>query len=226
MTGIPIADRPTLLRHGRIDLALWTLRSGEGRPLLLLHGLGEHTVPIEPEWTATWPGPVYGLDFTGHGASTLPRGGGYTAEMLMADADAALAHLGEASLVGRGLGAYIALMLAGSRPAQVYGAVLCDGPGLSGGGVQPGGTFVTVPRFGHGTTPDPFAMVELNRDIRPPDYAAQFVRLGFERSPVPDPLLVAAIVRPEWLATVVAQPGVRTMHRDRALAELARTVSG
>ena len=34
---------PVILRHNRIDLALWELRPGTGRPLLLLHGLGEHT---------------------------------------------------------------------------------------------------------------------------------------------------------------------------------------
>ena len=39
--------------------------------------------------TDGWPGPVYGLDFTGHGASTVPVGGGYSAEMLLADADTA-----------------------------------------------------------------------------------------------------------------------------------------
>ncbi len=44
--------------------------------------------------TTAGPGPIFALDFTGHGASTVPSGGGYTAEMLMADVDAALAELG------------------------------------------------------------------------------------------------------------------------------------
>ena len=69
-----------------------------------------------PTTSTRWPGPVWALDFTGHGASTVPRGGGYTAEVLMADADAALAHLGPATVLGRGLGAYVALLLAGARP--------------------------------------------------------------------------------------------------------------
>lgn len=77
------------VRHGRSDLALQCLREGEGRALLLLHGLGERTPTVAPDWVAPWPGPVWGLDFTGHGRSTLPRGGGYTAEMLLGDADAA-----------------------------------------------------------------------------------------------------------------------------------------
>ena len=33
------------------------------------------------------------LDFTGHGLSTIPPGGGYNAEILLADADIALAAL-------------------------------------------------------------------------------------------------------------------------------------
>ena len=52
----------------------------------------------------------------------------------MADADAALAHLGPATVYGRGLGAYVALLIAGARPDLVRGAVLDDGPGLVGGG--------------------------------------------------------------------------------------------
>ena len=66
-----------------------------------------------PDFAADWPGPVYALDFTGHGRSDVPAGGGYSAEILLADADHALAHLGTATVVGRGLGAYIALMLGG-----------------------------------------------------------------------------------------------------------------
>ena len=213
------APEPTVrLRHGRVDLAMWQLRSGAGRPLLLLHGLGEHTPAVAPEWVAPWPGPVWGLDFTGHGRSTLPGGGGYTAEMLLGDADAALEHLGEATVVGRGLGGYVALMLAGARAASVHGAVICDGPGIAGGGIQPGSPFVVVPRFGLGETPDPFAMVELARDVRPPDYALNYVRFAFESAPVPDPVVVAAVVRPEWLAAVAAEPGVVEAGREDGLA--------
>jgi pimeloyl-ACP methyl ester carboxylesterase len=57
---------------------------------LLLHGLGEASPRSTPDYARDWPGPVHALDFTGHGRSSLPTGGGYTAEMLMADADAAL----------------------------------------------------------------------------------------------------------------------------------------
>jgi pimeloyl-ACP methyl ester carboxylesterase len=99
---------PTVvLRHNRVDLALHHLRDAvedEVHALLVLHGLGERTPAAAPAWTDGWPGPVWGLDLTGHGASSLSRGGGYTAEVLMADAAIAALHLGTVTLVGRGLG--------------------------------------------------------------------------------------------------------------------------
>ena len=111
------------LRHNRVCLALHQLRAGGGRPLLLLHGLGERTPDEPPTYVDNWAGPVFGLDFTGHGASTKPRGGGYTAEILMGDVDAALAHLGAVTILGRGLGAYIGLLAAGR--GQTWCAVSC-----------------------------------------------------------------------------------------------------
>ena len=63
----------------------------------------------------------------------------------MGDADIALAHLGPSTLLGRGLGAYIALMIAGARPDLVRGAVLDDGSGLAGGGENPGSVYVPPP---------------------------------------------------------------------------------
>lgn len=220
MTGPPAPLGTVALRHGHVDLALHRLADGDAarRPLLLLHGLGERTPARCPRWADGWPGPVWGLDFTGHGASTLPVGGGYTAEMLLCDADAALGHLGEATIVGRGLGGYVALLLAGARATLVHGAIVCDGPGIAGGGVQPGSPIVVVPRFGLDERPDPFAMVELARDVRPPDYALNYVRFAFEAAPVDDPITVCAVVRPEWLAAVAAEPGVVVSTRDEAIA--------
>jgi pimeloyl-ACP methyl ester carboxylesterase len=63
----------------------------------------------------------------------------------MADADTALRHLGRATLVGRGLGAYVALLLAGARPTGVRGAILRDGLGLAGGGPRPGTPQIAFP---------------------------------------------------------------------------------
>jgi pimeloyl-ACP methyl ester carboxylesterase len=206
-----VTDTVTL-RHARIDLALHCIRDGDGRALLLLHGLGEATPNAVPSVFDRWPGPVWGLDFTGHGRSAVPTGGGYTAEILLGDADAALSHLGEATVVGRGLGAWIALLLSGARPDRVVGAVLADGPGFIGGGVQPGSTFVIdVARpnlAGSEATPDPFALIELARDVRPPDYATAFVRFALEGSSLTEPVVVSAVSRPEWVAAVAAEPGV------------------
>ena len=139
-------DTVTMLRHGKVELALHHLRDATaagGRPLLILHGLGEAAPRSAPRWADRWPGPVAALDFTGHGASTIPRGGGYTAELLLGDADAALNSLTDGdsnrtiTVVGRGLGAYVALQIAGARAAQVPGAILVDGPGLAGGPTGP-----------------------------------------------------------------------------------------
>jgi pimeloyl-ACP methyl ester carboxylesterase len=211
------APTVTMLTHNRVRLALHHLAEGDGRALLLLHGLGEHSPSRLPSWAADWPGPVRALDFTGHGASTLPAGGGYSAEILLADADAALAELGEVTVVGRGLGAYIALQLAGARATQVRGAVLCDGPGLAGGAIGPTSqSFVTLPaRPG---PPDPYALFELSRDLRPPDYATLFVRLALEGSGLDEPIAVAAVVRPPWLAAVAEEVGVVTTTVAEAVA--------
>jgi pimeloyl-ACP methyl ester carboxylesterase len=233
MTGAAI----TMLTHVRVRLALHELRAGAGRPLLLLHGLGERTPDAVPEAALAWPGPVHGLDLTGHGRSSRSIGGGYTAEVLMADVDAALAHLGPATVLGRGLGAYVALLIAGARPTLVRGAVLADGPGLAGGGPAPHSPVVVSPPgselddvAGAGASaaaapdparPDPWALVELARDVRPDDYATTYVRQAVELSGLDEPLAVAAVVRPPWLAAVAAEPGVVCEGVAAALARFA-----
>jgi pimeloyl-ACP methyl ester carboxylesterase len=213
--------RTVWLTHNRVSLALHHLRDGDGRPLLVLHGLGERSPATVPAWAAAWEGPVAALDFTGHGASTTPRGGGYTSEILLADADIALAELGTATVVGRGLGAYIALLLAGARSHEVVGAVLCDGPGLAGGPTEPTSqSYVSLE--GHAQIPDPYALVELGRDLRPPDYATWFVRLALEGSALDEPITVAAIYHPAWLEAVAAEHGVASTPLPAALGAYAR----
>ena len=213
------------LQHVSVTLALHHLRDGDGRPLLLLHGLGEHATAEVPRYASAWPGPVWALDFTGHGRSTVPAGGGYTAEVLMADVDTALGHLGPVTILGRGLGGYIALLVAGARPLLVRGAILLDGPGYAGGGPAPHSPFVvrhlmeTDPEAR--TAPDPFALVELANDIRPADYASTFARLAVQFSNLDAPIAVAGVVRPPWLAAVIEEPGVVVTTIPDALARYA-----
>lgn len=216
-TAPPPSGPPTFLGHSRSRLALHTLRDGDGPPLLHLHGLAERSPLDVPAALEAWPGPIYALDFTGHGQSSVPTGGGYTAEVLMADADTALAHLGRATVYGRGLGAYIALLLAGARPERVHGAILFDGPGLLGGGDEPVSPSVVAIDAAAVAPPDPFALAELARDLRPTDYAGTFARLATQASPLENPIAVAAVNRPEWLVAVLREPGVVEMSVDDAI---------
>ncbi len=206
------------LTHSKVTLALHELRGGKGRALLLLHGLGERSPRVAPAATAAWPGPVHALDFTGHGASTVPTGGGYTAEVLMADVDAALAHLGSATLVGRGLGSYVALLIAGARPERVRGAVLCDGPGLAGGGGRPASPWIVALDRAAVPPPDPFALVELAKDVRPPEYATAFARQAAVLSGLARPITVCAAERAAWLRAVVEEQGVEESTLAEALS--------
>jgi pimeloyl-ACP methyl ester carboxylesterase len=206
------------LAHGRATLAVHELRGGGGRALLLLHGLAERTPSALPAHLASWPGPVYGLDFTGHGRSSLAPGGGFTAEILMADAAIALDHIGAATVFGRGLGAYVALLLAGARPDLVRGAILFDGAGISGGGNGPGSPAITNVDVDAVAPPDPFALAELSRDVRPPDYASTFARMALQFSDLDQPIFVASVNRPDWLDAVASEPGVVTGTLGEALA--------
>ena len=213
-------------KHGRIDLALHVLadQAHSHRPLLILHGLGERTITTLPWPLSHFGGSVYGLDFTGHGLSTVAHGGGYTAEMLMADAHIAAFALAErhslAPLVlGRGLGGYVGLLLAGADPHHVGGLVIADGPGLAGGGPRPPSSYIGSDLRPSDDTPDPFALMELAADVRPPDYAVMMVNLATAGEP-PVQVAVSARNRPDWLAAVVEQPSVRELTLDIALGML------
>jgi pimeloyl-ACP methyl ester carboxylesterase len=209
------------LQHNKVTLALHELRAGDSRPLLVLHGLGERSPDRVSDRFDAWAGPVWALDFTGHGDSTVPAGGGYTAEALMGDAAIALAHLGEATLYGRGLGAYVALLLAGARAAHVHGAVLDDGPGLAGGGPFPPSPYLLRLPTDTPSAPDPYALAELSHDVRPPDYAASFVRQAVHFGQLDPCVAVSAQVRPAWLAEVVDEYGTVEEDVPAALARFA-----
>ena len=126
-------------------------------------------------------------------------------------------------MVGRGLGAYIALLIAGARPHLVRGAVLCDGPGLSGGGVGPTSSHVlTIDEHagedGHTRPVGPARAVPRRP---PPDYATSFARQATQLSGLGSPLAVCARWRPPWLEAVAAEPGVLDVTVEEALAYYA-----
>lgn len=214
----------TTLRHGRIDLALHLLREGNesDRRLLLLHGLGESTPEVVPsDVAAGWTGAIWGLDFCGHGFSGAAVGGGYSCEILMADVDTALRHIGPSTLLGSGLGAYVALLTAGAASERVRGVIVLGGPGLAGGGVRPGSESITVPATdGAGCTPDPFALMELSSDVRPPNYVTSFVRQYVGISDLESPVQLCTAARPAWLASVAEEYGVVQVSLAEALAAL------
>ena len=177
------------IASGRIFVALHELtgevkREREALPLLAMHELGaSHQSFAGLE--AHWPGPVYALDFAGHGASDAPRGRAYSAEQLwVADADNALAHIGRAAVVGRGVGAYVALLLAGVRTDAVCGALLLAGRGARANGEAPDARREAADRaafFQHlesaqqetSARPDPLVF-ETEMHHRPADFARTF----------------------------------------------------
>ncbi len=196
-------------------------------PLLRLHALGGRAVEPGPLGFEAWPGAVWGLDFTGHGASSRPVGGGYSPELLLADADAALAHLGPVVVAGWGLGAYVGLLLAGARPSSVRGLVLAEGAGMTGSSTDASVVHVIdhppppIPAIAvaSGADPDadPFAWAELQVDPRPAAYALGYLRRaaghpGRAAGPV---AVVAADPGPQpaWLTAIEAEPSV--VGRDR-----------
>ncbi|EHP41533.1 hypothetical protein OR16_19250 [Cupriavidus basilensis OR16] len=213
------------LRHNRLRLALHPLKPGGGPALLLLHGLGERAPDTLPAEYASWPGTVHALDFTGHGLSDIPRGGGYSCEFLMADADIALAHLGPSTVAGRGLGGYIALLLAGARPEQVRGAILRDGPGLAGGGTAARNPYIPVVDTTRTGPPDPYAIADLATDVRPPSYAANYAMLAAQHSDTPQPIAVCTRERPDWLKAVTELLSLEKVELDQALQHYASQAS-
>lgn len=160
------------LRHGRVTLELRGRKAGAGAPLLLLHsylGSGE-------EWgdeVDAWCGPVHALDFSGHGLSEPVRGGAYYPELLAGDADVALERIGPAAVAGAGLGAYVALLLAGARPDDVLAALLLPGRGLEGGGAQPDFERPLGLRPAADDGKPAAGLSLLESDVRPEDYAAE-----------------------------------------------------
>jgi pimeloyl-ACP methyl ester carboxylesterase len=213
------------LRHGRVPLVMHVLRQGAGDALLCLHALRGSAADWAPVADA-WPGPVYALDFAGHGASGWLDGGGYSPELLAGDADVALARLGTARLAGAGLGAYVALLLAGARPEHVPGALLLPGEGLGGSGAEPNPASEPSLEWARlrGELPppaerpafDPFT-TQLEREFRPPDYAAAFAARASRLL-----LLEDGEPRPPWWQAAAQAGSAERVEAGSAAAALAR----
>jgi pimeloyl-ACP methyl ester carboxylesterase len=211
------------IQNGRISLALHERARRPGPSLLLLHAL----YGSADDWDAMsdgWQGTAFALDFSGHGQSDHLTGGGYGPELLLADADAALQQIGSAAVAGAGLGAYIALLLAGSRADRVPAALLLPGAGLVGGGpapecdsefppfllnagkqdpLQPGAPLTNERRLY-----DPMVQV-IDVFARPPDYAE-----GFARSARKLLLLEDGDVRPPWWLAARKSPSAEAVRGD------------
>jgi pimeloyl-ACP methyl ester carboxylesterase len=217
------------LRHGRVELLLHTLKEAGGdqqgapvAPLLMLHELGRSSEDWSrrEEWRlgwSAWPGSVHALDLAGHGGSGHVIGGAYSPEYFLADADLGLAALGDrAVLVGAGLGAWVALLLAGARAERVAAALLWPGHGLTGGGSLPDleagpqdaagfeeRTSRAARRYAPRTDP---RVCHCESDLRPVDYARSFAerarRLLLAKAPG------AGEALPDWWLTTLAVTGV------------------
>ncbi len=239
------------ITHGRITLELHELAKRSGPTLLLLHALGGSSEDWG-ETPATWAGSVFALDFCGHGRSDWLAGGAYYPELLLGDADAALAAVGDAAVAGAGLGAYLALLLAGARPELVHGALLLPGCGLAGGGPQPdfdrevsplliSGEQGSAPRTSSAsrtwppvdsrpsndapsTSPSCDPLVHaLDLIVRPVDYAETFARAARALMLVED-----GEPRPPWWAAARLSPAAEALTADLqcAFSRLAQHAAG
>jgi hypothetical protein len=102
------------------------------------------------------------------------------------------------------------------------GASRGAGAGRAGGGPPPTTPSIPWPaERPDGRAPDPFALVDLARDVRPPDYATSFARQASQLSGLERPLSVCSIERPDWLAAVLDEPGVADTTLAEALAHYA-----
>jgi pimeloyl-ACP methyl ester carboxylesterase len=214
------------IKNGRVSLALHERKAGAGMPLLLLHGLWESSAAWgdEPE---AWPGPVFALDFSGHGESGRVRGGAYSIERFLSDADLALRHLERAALAGSGLGAWYAVILAGTRAERVPGCLLAPGPGLAGGfGVED--PFDSTPAcptpeevedfVRSGRPCDPFCL-SAERDPRPPWFVRPFAEAARRVLLVED-----GAPRPPWWEAVREASAGTAGDLASGIAALARSL--
>ena len=228
------------LRRGRLSVQLHELSAGRsaGRPpLLLLHELGSSAAVWSDEakeWKI-WDGPVHALDFAGHGQSDRVAGRCYYPELFLIDADRALVAIGDRAYVaGAGVGAYVAMLLAGSRPDRVPAALLLPGRGLACGGAAPDferrpesieawEARIRAAATAYEESTDPF-VATCAQDLRPNDYVSDFAsaarRLLFSEAVDSEAAEGGSL---EWWRTARGSSGGRTAPASlaTALRELA-----
>jgi len=158
-----------------------------------------------------------------HGHSGHVRGGGYTPEFWVADADIALEALGDDALVvGAGISAYIALQLAGARPEAVRGAVLLPGAGLDGGGVEPDWSRLPLPLTASGESAALRTRPALDRAVW---FANEVVRPAWYVQPMAAAARCLVLLddggpRGEWWHALIGLPRVH-VHSGAAASALA-----
>jgi pimeloyl-ACP methyl ester carboxylesterase len=138
-TLAPLAEREDLLawRDAEQRFIGWRTRTGQGIPVLMLHGNAGHALhrsdTVARLRDAGVGSPIYILEYPGYGA----RPGTPTEENLVAAATDAIDLLGRPIiLLGESLGSGVACQAAGRRPKLVTGLVL----------VTPYDSLVTVAR--------------------------------------------------------------------------------
>ncbi len=222
------------LIHGRSEIELHELRVGEGLPLLLLHELGGSASQWQPGVFEAWPGPVYALDFAGHGTSDPLKGGGYFPEYFLADADhslSAICTVGECAVAGAGIGGYVAMLLSGARRERIPAALLLPGRGLAGGGLVPdweNQRYTSLEEWDAYTAgcavhylpaTDPL-VASCERDIRPEPYVADFAAAG-RRLILSEAIARGDDVPPWWhLATRIPTSAIAPDEFGKALSAL------
>ncbi|MCA3255327.1 MAG: alpha/beta fold hydrolase [Alphaproteobacteria bacterium] len=195
--------RPTEHRFASFDGAeiVWT-ELGEGRPVVLLHGLFSHAEMNWLKWGTAQAIAAAGFrvilpDHRAHGRSAAPHdAAAYPPDILAMDAEALVAHLGltDFDLGGYSLGARttVRLLARGMRPRR---AVL--------GGMGLGGI------VGSSGRADWFLTVIANRD-RHPQGSAEWMAAQFLKSTGTDPEAVPHVLRAQVQTTAAELAAIPT----------------
>jgi pimeloyl-ACP methyl ester carboxylesterase len=217
---------------------LHTVRSGEGPPIVFIHGMGTSA--------ATWERcmdlladrfSVIAVDLLGHGNSPVPDDPDeYTRDRALADIDDVLADVladtGEAAvLVGHSLGGYLALAHAATRPGVARAIVVLNtGPGFRDPDRRAAWNDMSrrnAHRFG---VPEQVTTMNLQEDSVVMDRLADIT--------TPTLVLAGGDDRPEYIASgqylerkmpdaqlIVVDGGGHSMHEDTHADEVARLIA-